>query len=125
MKKLLLILLCLPMIGFGQCISGNCENGYGTYTWADGAKYVGEWKDSNRHGKGTYTYGKGENQPDKYIGEFKEDYAHGQGSCTWANGEKYVGEYKNGNRHGKGTYTYTDGTVFKGIWRNDEIIEGL
>tara|TARA_B100000900_G_scaffold366503_1_gene342425 strand:- start:189 stop:344 length:156 start_codon:yes stop_codon:yes gene_type:complete len=31
MKKLLLILLCLPMIGFGQCISGDCENGYGTF----------------------------------------------------------------------------------------------
>ena len=39
MKKLLLILLCLPIIGFGQktgCISGDCKNGQGTFTYADG-----------------------------------------------------------------------------------------
>jgi len=32
MKKLL---LCVPLIGFGQeCISGDCENGYGTYVYS-------------------------------------------------------------------------------------------
>ena len=34
MKKLLLILLCVPLIGLGQCVSGDCENGYGTYNLA-------------------------------------------------------------------------------------------
>ena len=27
----------------------------GTYTWANGAKHVGEFKDDKRHGQGTYT----------------------------------------------------------------------
>ena len=54
MKKLLLILLCLPMIGFGQCISGDCENGYGTFD-AYWDKYVGEWKNGKMHGQGTLT----------------------------------------------------------------------
>ena len=36
MKKLLLILL-MPMIGFGQCIKGDCENGLGLYFWPDGS----------------------------------------------------------------------------------------
>ena len=54
--KLLLLLLALPMVGFGQkCISGNCVNGQGTYTYADGDKYVGEWKDDKKNGQGTYT----------------------------------------------------------------------
>ena len=44
MKNLLLVLLFLPLIGFGQCVSGDCENGYGIYTWDNGEKYVGEWK---------------------------------------------------------------------------------
>jgi hypothetical protein len=36
MKKLLLVLLCLPMIGFGQCDpTYGCENDKGTYTFAD------------------------------------------------------------------------------------------
>ena len=75
MKKLLLILLCLPIIGFGQCISGDCENGYGTYM------YSGEWE-----------------------------------------GDKYVGEWKDGLKNGRGTYTYADGTVDKGLWKNDEFL---
>ena len=95
MKKLLLILLCLPMIGFGQCISGDCEDGYGTYTWADGDKYVGEFKAYAKYGQGTYTY---------------------------ANGDKYVGEYKDGYRSGQGTYTMADGTVYKGLFENGEFI---
>ena len=28
----------------------------GTYTWSDGDKYVGEWKEGKQHGQGTYTY---------------------------------------------------------------------
>ena len=60
MKNLLLLLLVLPIIGFGQkCISGNCVNGQGTYTYANGDKYVGERKDNMMHGQGTYTFADG------------------------------------------------------------------
>ena len=68
MKKLLLLLLFVPLIGFGQCIKGDCENGYGTYLY-EGDKYVGEWKDGKKHGEGTYTTANGH----KYVGEFKDD----------------------------------------------------
>ena len=46
-------------VGFAECIKGDCNNGYGTYTWADGDKYVGEYKDGNQHGQGTYTQADG------------------------------------------------------------------
>ena len=36
-----------------------------------------------------------------YVGEYKDDNAHGQGTYTWPNGEKYVGERKEGKRHGQ------------------------
>ena len=55
MKKLLSILLCLPMIGFKMYL-GDCENGKGTYTFKSGDKYVGEHKDGMMHGQGTYTW---------------------------------------------------------------------
>jgi len=42
-------------VGFAECIKGDCNNGYGTFTWSDGAKYVGGWKDDKRHGQGTLT----------------------------------------------------------------------
>ena len=35
------------------------HNCYGTYTFADGGKYVGEWKNGKRHVQGTNTDGDG------------------------------------------------------------------
>ena len=110
MKKLLLILLCLPIIGFGQCILGDCVNGYGTYTWSDGAKYLGGFQNGEFHGKGTYTYENG----NEYVGGWKEGKFHGQGTFTFPNGDKYVGEYKNDFKHGQGTYTSISGEVYSG-----------
>ena len=74
MKKLLLLLMIVPMIGFGQCISGDCENGYGTYTYENGEKYVGEYKDNKMHGQGTFTDADGTIEKglwgnDEFIGE--------------------------------------------------------
>ena len=68
MKKLLLL------IGFGRCISGNCKNGYGTYTYASGSKYIGEFKDGKQHGQATYPLADGTVYKDlwrnnKFLGE--------------------------------------------------------
>ena len=115
MKKLLLILLCLPIIGFGQCILGDCVNGYGTYTWSDGAKYLGGFQNGELHGKGTYTYENG----NEYVGEWKEGKFDGQGTFTFPNGDKYVGEYKNDFKHGQGTYTFGEGE-----WKGDKYVGG-
>ena len=120
----------------GNCVNGQgtftyangnkyvCEykdgqiNGQGTYTYANGNKYVGEWKDNKRNGQGTYTYANG----DKYVGELKDNKRNGQGTFTWANGDKYVGELKDGQIKGQGTYTWADGTVKEGLWDNDELL---
>ena len=40
MKKILLIFIALPMIGFGQCISGDCENGYGEKEYDDAYFFI-------------------------------------------------------------------------------------
>ena len=42
-----------------SCIEGDCINGYGTATYANGDKYVGEYKDDKRHGQGTFTFADG------------------------------------------------------------------
>ena len=59
MKKLLLILLCLPLIGVAQCVSGDCENGYGKFIWGNNINsnlmsFEGQWKDGLKHGRGVY-----------------------------------------------------------------------
>ena len=89
----LLILTLFPFSLVGQeCISGDCVNGQGTYTYGDGGKYVGEWKDGKRNGRGRETH------PDGAI---------------------YVGEFKDGEQHGQGTLfprTYPLGVIRSGIW---------
>ena len=68
MKKLFILTILLISLFPGavfatECIVGNCVNGYGMYTWASGAQYLGEFKDSKQHGQGTLTFIKG-----KHIG---------------------------------------------------------
>ena len=82
------------------------QHGQGTYTWSDGHKYVGEYKDDKKHGQGTFTYANGE----KYVGEFKDDLSHGQGTLRTPSGEKIVGEFKE-NRPWNGIYYDSDGSV--------------
>ena len=128
MKKfiVLFILSVLSINLYAQesgCISGNCEDGYGTYVWGmdtdwAGQKYTGDWKNGMRDGFGTYFYSDGA----KYIGEFKQNSISGKGTYTWADGSKYTGDWLNYERHGSGTYYYTDGTIEKGRWEHNKFM---
>ena len=75
----------------------------GTYTFSNGAKYVGEFKYNAFHGKGTYTFANG----NKYVGEWKDGNKHGKGAYTFADGRKYIGEWKNGLELKKATVVYS------------------
>ena len=98
------------------------DNCVGTYTWDNGDKYSGEWKNDKMHGYGTYTVGnlgtQGNNTGDKYVGEWLDGKYHGQGTYIHLNGDKYVGEYKDGRMHGKGVYTFASGTKYVGEYRD-------
>ena len=87
-------------------------HGQGTSTWADGSKYIGEWKNNKRDGQGTYTWPSGS----KYIGEWLENERHGDGAYVWSSGHTYVGQWMSDVRHGFSTTTYADGFVENGFW---------
>ena len=124
MKRIVAILLlslassayALPNCPSDQSV--RWHNCFGTYTWANGDKYVGEFKDDKMHGLGTYTWGRGPAEGDLYIGEYKDNQRHGQGTYTHASGEKYVGEYKNGKKNGYGTNSFPDGDKYAGEWKD-------
>jgi len=94
----------------------NKKHGQGTHTWANGDKYIGEWKGNKRHGQGTLTWKKG----DKYLGEWKDSERNGQGTYTWANGDKYIGEYKDSKRNGQGKVTWKNGDKYVGEWKDSK-----
>ena len=122
MKKLLALLLLSPLV-VSEDEFPLCEGDFKawtacSYTWSDGRKYVGEWKDGNRNGQGTFTYSNG----DRHIGTYKDDKKHGQGTFTYSNGDSYEGTYKDDKKHGQGTYTFSNGEVLAGEWKDQKYI---
>ena len=74
-------------------MEGRSANGYGTYTYANGSKYAGEWESGDKCGIGTYYASNGT----KYFGEWKDDVMHGNGTLTRPNGTLiHSGEWVNG-----------------------------
>ncbi|MDB4236416.1 trypsin-like peptidase domain-containing protein [Planktomarina temperata] len=92
------------------------HNCVGTYTYDDGSKYVGEWKDDKQHGQGTFTWPGG----DTYIGEYKDGKKNGYGTSTFASGNRHVGEYKDGVRNGQGFFVWKDGRADLCFYTDDE-----
>ena len=74
-------------------ISSGKFNGKGTFSWADGTKYVGSFSDGERHGIGTSTWGR----RGKYVGEWKKGKAHGLGITRDEYGKISEGAFKEGN----------------------------
>ena len=48
----------------------------GTYHFADGCTYQGQYADGKRNGRGVYRYAEG----DVYSGEWRDDRRHGKGT---------------------------------------------
>ena len=46
-----------------------------------------------------------------------------KGKAVYPEKGTYFGEFTNGKRWGKGIWTSVDGTITKGTWKNDELIE--
>ena len=120
MKKIalgLILVLFLCSNAFAKCLQGNCKNGYGIATMTgSGDKYIGDWKNGNRHGQGTYIWTNG----NRYIGEFNYNIRSGQGIMLFASGAKYEGEFKNGTMDGQGTYIWPNGDIYVGEFKYDK-----
>lgn len=99
-----------------QCVTGNCINGKGSFVFESGAKYSGEFQNSQMSGQGILTFTNG----DKYLGSFLNQYREGQGKFVFANGDEYLGKVKKNKFSGEGTMKYADGRIYEGNWEDNK-----
>ncbi len=98
---------------------GIWTNCFGTYTFPDGGKYVGDWKNGMYDGQGSLSSWSN----DMYVGKWKSGRYDGQGTFTFANGDRYVGEWKDGKHNGQGIEYRADGSVLKsGLYENGVLV---
>lgn len=126
------LLLCFGInyLGESQHCSGNCMKGFGQYTFASGAKYIGFFQSKLADGQGVYYYPNG----DKYVGNWVAGKRDGQGILyrkkkvvlvgVWK-ADKYIGVEKEAKgcvegdcKNGTGTYIYKDYTKYIGNFKD-------
>lgn len=145
-KTLLILLLTIPFVGFGQndsiknsqennqlelegnlkngCISGDCNDGDGVFKTVkiyDGDSieftYIGQFKNGLFHGKGETKWTDGES----HVGMYKNGQGDGYGIYIY-NGrlgiDTYTGNFKDSNHHGYGIQTNINGCRYEGEWKN-------
>lgn len=81
-------------------------------------KYIGEWKDNVKQGKGHFVSRTGK----LYEGDWERNYRHGFGVLAQRGGNlvfrlQYRGDWKNGWPDGEGVRHYEDGGIYKGAFR--------
>ncbi len=86
----------------------------GTIEFSDNARYTGQYKQNASrvripHGKGEYVA-----RTFRYVGEFKDGKKHGRGLYTWPNGDSYDGDFADDTPNGKGVFQLATGDKYEG-----------
>jgi len=97
-----------------QCISGNCQNGAGTYRYAANSKYTGQFLNGLHEGNGKITLPNG----NSYDGQFSRNRMQGEGTMIYSNGDKYIGSWFNNQMHGRGKYYFKTKERYEGDFKN-------
>ena len=101
--------------------------------WNDGRHYLGKFKKSKYHGKGSMNY----SDNSLYVGNWKDNVADGNGELTILKSNKYdkkgtilKGKFKKGQMNGKFKKVFPNGSIMdcifvngvctKGKWKNDK-----
>ncbi|CBZ51904.1 conserved hypothetical protein [Neospora caninum Liverpool] len=114
----------------GHYLNGVRE-GKGSYRYANGDSYEGDFQLNKKNGIGTACYKEqpqqdaeedqalGEASPNfsTYMGHFREGKRDESGALLYANGDVYIGGWSNGKKSGFGRYRFaSDKSQMVGVW---------
>lgn len=109
----------------GECVSGDCQNGYGSETYDAGQTYEGFFKDGKRNGPGVLDYGDGST----FNGMWEEGTKNGLGMYNNGDGNYFLGYHRNDLRNGYGyEQNVLDNGEFKfvpSMWEDGNLLEEL
>ncbi|XP_050932723.1 MORN repeat-containing protein 4 isoform X2 [Lates calcarifer] len=89
----------------------------GSFTYASGEEYHGEWKEGRRHGVGQLKFQDGT----CYTGQFENGLFHGSGVLLFTDGSRYEGEFAHGKFQGTGVFSRYDGMKFEGEFKDGRV----
>jgi hypothetical protein len=104
----------------GEWKNGN-KHGKGTEIYVSKAKYMGHWQNGQKRGKGIFTTSEGI----KLEGEWSGDVLEGKVTEIYPDGKTIIVGRINHKRHGPGIIIYSDGTRISGEWKNDKLVGSL
>ena len=116
-KYFLLKIILFAAIANAQCISGDCENGFGAYLYEDKTKIEANWKLGKPNGQSSIFFASGAT----YIGEMKDGKKSGKGKSVSKNNTVKEGVFENDLLNGFGKISFLDGQVYEGIFKNDTL----
>merc|ERR1719198_1973865 len=95
---------------------GDAAMSEGTFTYANGDIYVGQWCEGKKHGRGSYSYAK---DGTKLVG----DWVQGKivsGEWIFPNGTFYSGKFRYNKPWGKGVWVFKNGNQLTGEYLQKE-----
>lgn len=93
----------------GELVDG-ARCGWGTYTWANGQRFEGQWEGGQLHGIGLLRRACGS----QWLCRFNRGVPHGRLRITWPSGDTLEASYADHFLCGFGRKVTADGTVFEG-----------
>jgi hypothetical protein len=103
------------------CVSGDCQDGTGTFIYPTRERYAGEFEEGDKHGEGVEYYADGKV---KYKGNFRDNLRSDYGVYCFLNGDKYAGWFQKNVPNGKGTYYFADGGRLAATFKNGQPMAG-
>lgn len=96
--------------------------------YRDGDRYEGEWRNDERHGKGSMVYASAVDRDgsrkveEKYEGDWVDGKMSGRGVYHYADGSIYDGQWQEGKMHGTGVFLYPNGNRYEGEFSVSEVL---